>query len=131
VPKYVLKPKANDWGTCLCATCLNPALKYEKLVQEKVIGDFGSLEALVCSDTLYEIEAQLKRTTSESSLRYACRQKVPNPDSKCNGKISRKLMETSPYHVIASKLSKELSEMKSQQIPLTYNTVRSKKNTRK
>ena len=26
-PFYVIKPKANDWGTCLCDICLNPKLK--------------------------------------------------------------------------------------------------------
>ena len=29
VPKNIIKPKPEDWGTCLCATCLNPELKLE------------------------------------------------------------------------------------------------------
>ena len=31
VPANVIKPKATDWGTCLCQTCLNPELKLEAL----------------------------------------------------------------------------------------------------
>ncbi|CAF5060309.1 unnamed protein product, partial [Rotaria sp. Silwood1] len=31
VPDFVIKPNANDWGTCLCVTCLNPQMKFEKL----------------------------------------------------------------------------------------------------
>ncbi|CAL4091766.1 unnamed protein product [Meganyctiphanes norvegica] len=27
VPGYIIKPKPEDWGTCLCKTCLNPELK--------------------------------------------------------------------------------------------------------
>ena len=29
VPNYILKPKPEDWGTCLCMVCLNPELKLE------------------------------------------------------------------------------------------------------
>ncbi len=31
VPSYIHKPNHDSWGTCLCITCLNPQLKYEKL----------------------------------------------------------------------------------------------------
>ena len=31
VPYYIRKPKASDWGTCLCAVSLNPKLKLERL----------------------------------------------------------------------------------------------------
>lgn len=31
VPDFVVKPNVNDWGTCLCVTCLNPQMKFEKL----------------------------------------------------------------------------------------------------
>ena len=30
-PCYVEKPSPNDWGTCLCRTCLNPEIKLEAL----------------------------------------------------------------------------------------------------
>ena len=31
VPEHVIKPKPEDWGTCLCMTCLNPELKLEAI----------------------------------------------------------------------------------------------------
>ena len=31
LPNYIVKPKPQDWGTCLCQTCLNPQLKMEAL----------------------------------------------------------------------------------------------------
>ena len=30
-PFNVVKPNPNDWGTCLCAMCLNPEIKLEAL----------------------------------------------------------------------------------------------------
>lgn len=27
IPNNIIKPKSEDWGTCLCKTCLNPELK--------------------------------------------------------------------------------------------------------
>ncbi|CAF3451066.1 unnamed protein product [Rotaria socialis] len=35
VPSYIQKSNNDSWGTCLCMTCLNPQLKYEKLHQLK------------------------------------------------------------------------------------------------
>ena len=29
VPQNIIKPKPDDWGTCLCRTCLNAELKLE------------------------------------------------------------------------------------------------------
>ena len=37
VPHNVIKPKPEDWGTCLCLTCLNPELKISSL--RKVMPD--------------------------------------------------------------------------------------------
>ena len=33
IPFNVIKPSPNDWGTCLCAKCLNPELKLEALAK--------------------------------------------------------------------------------------------------
>ncbi|CAF3986560.1 unnamed protein product [Rotaria sordida] len=33
IPPYIQKPSHESWGTCLCVTCLNPQMKYEKLKQ--------------------------------------------------------------------------------------------------
>ena len=35
IPSYIKKPDYQNWGTCLCMTCLNPQMKYEKLQQLK------------------------------------------------------------------------------------------------
>ena len=33
IPDNVIKPKPEDWGTCLCKTCLNPELKLDCIKQ--------------------------------------------------------------------------------------------------
>ncbi|CAF3018755.1 unnamed protein product [Rotaria sp. Silwood2] len=35
VPSFIIKPKVDDWGACLCIICLNPQLKFDKLNQLK------------------------------------------------------------------------------------------------
>ncbi|CAF2102076.1 unnamed protein product [Rotaria magnacalcarata] len=35
VPSFIIKPKVDDWGACLCINCLNPQLKFDKLHQLK------------------------------------------------------------------------------------------------
>ena len=34
VPENIVKPKPEDWGTCLCMTCLNPELKLESIKRQ-------------------------------------------------------------------------------------------------
>ena len=31
VPSFIVKPKVDDWGTCLCLICVNPHMKFDKL----------------------------------------------------------------------------------------------------
>ena len=51
LPKNVVKPKPEDWGTSLCEMCLNPELKIEGLRDPEV-----KLETLLSLD-----DAQLKK----------------------------------------------------------------------
>ncbi len=31
IPSFIVKPKVDDWGTCLCIICVNPQMKFDKL----------------------------------------------------------------------------------------------------
>ena len=55
LPKNVVKPKPEDWGTSLCKTCLNSELKIETLRDPEV-----KLETLLFLD-----DAQLKRCSEK------------------------------------------------------------------
>jgi hypothetical protein len=35
VSPFIVKPKVDDWGTCLCIICVNPQIKFDKLNQLK------------------------------------------------------------------------------------------------
>ena len=52
VPYYVKKAGHSDWGTCLCHKCLNPELKVEKLIGEKLIPSIN-LECVIQNDDDY------------------------------------------------------------------------------
>ena len=56
LPKNVVNPKPEDWGTSLCKTCLNPELKIEALRDPEV-----KLETLLSLD-----DAQLKNGVKNS-----------------------------------------------------------------
>ena len=47
IPSNVVKPKPEDWGTCLCMTCLNPEHKLDalkKLMPEVNLSIFNFME---------------------------------------------------------------------------------------
>ena len=46
IPHYVRKPKARDWGTCLCIIFLNPELKIEALQNRKLLEPVDVEEAM-------------------------------------------------------------------------------------
>ena len=53
VPHYVKKPKSDEWGTCLCMTCLNPELKLERLQRINKISPVN-VEEIFSSDEKFE-----------------------------------------------------------------------------
>ena len=53
VPHSIRKPSASDWGTCLCATYLNPELKLESLSNKNMLKKIN-LEEIVNSQTKFD-----------------------------------------------------------------------------
>ena len=43
VPDHIIKPKPEDWGTCLCSSCLNPELKLECIIDKTNTKCFNNL----------------------------------------------------------------------------------------
>ena len=60
VPYYVKKAGPSDWGTCLCRTCLNPELKIEKLIQEKLIPSINLEYVIQNDDDYYDLLENIK-----------------------------------------------------------------------
>ena len=59
VPFNVIKPKANDWGICLCVYCLNPELKVEALSDLKILPPISLAENTTNEEGLQNIISQL------------------------------------------------------------------------
>ena len=55
----VIKPKANDWGICLCVYCLNPELKVEALSDLKILPPISLEENITNEEGLQNIISQL------------------------------------------------------------------------
>ena len=107
-PFYVIKPKANDWGTCLCDICLNPELKLEALA--KTIGD----NDLKWGDNkgYKDIDSLIGKLKCEKSVSYNEWQMVTNEKSKKGSKTSRKVPLVKKFSIIVSIVKKDLLRLK-------------------
>ena len=52
VPKEIIKPKPEDWGTCLCMPCLNPELNLEAI--KRTLGGTHNLTTESLKDKRFE-----------------------------------------------------------------------------
>ena len=102
VPQHVIKPKASDWGTCLCAICLNPELKIEKLTK------LGYLKPVVLDrmdDDGWEL-LFAKLEEHHVNISYVEWRKVTSMTGPTF--FSRKFVSTKPMAMLAGELAEEL-----------------------
>ena len=82
VPTNIVKPRPQDWGTCLCMTCLNPELKLEALKKFDKLNQNLELEALVKSEQ--EVSNVIKRLNEAAketiSFLYWTKEKASSTD---------------------------------------------------
>ncbi|CAL4159016.1 unnamed protein product, partial [Meganyctiphanes norvegica] len=64
VPGYIIKPKPEDWGTCLCKTCLNPELKLAviKKTLPEISIEFQDLKKEECKDAINNMYNVIKES---------------------------------------------------------------------
>ena len=94
VPHYIRKPSASDWGTCLCATCLNPELKLKSLANKNILKKIDLKEIVNSQTEFEEFLASLKQISmkyKEETVIYNAWTKVPNPLSPKGCQISQKM----------------------------------------
>ena len=60
VPDYVKRAGPSDSGTYLCRTCLNPELKIEKLIQEKLIPSITLKYVIQNDDDYHDLLENIK-----------------------------------------------------------------------
>ncbi|CAF4422612.1 unnamed protein product, partial [Didymodactylos carnosus] len=55
-PNNIIKPRVQDWGTCLCVLCINPEMKLQKIIQLKsTIPSFRSLPFDIATIDLHNL----------------------------------------------------------------------------
>lgn len=103
VPDYIQKPTHENWGTCLCVTCLNPQMKFEKLkqlkkkypsIQPTIDGTPLDLSELVKDENkLEEFKRKLIKLNDEIiKITYSEWQKIKKPN--CTAPVSTKVTLT-------------------------------------
>ena len=91
VPKEIIKPKPEDWGTCLCMTCLNPELKFEAI--KRTLGDthnlnFESLKDPRFKDDIRDLCHQIE--SSDTAFEYLEWSKEKGHDVRASSYFSKK-----------------------------------------
>ena len=121
IPENVVKPKAQDWGTCLCVTCLNPELKMEALsrLKDKPAGLPTNLQQILKFDDkeLKEFSQNVKQI--KGLIKYLVwTKKKPDgkefTDAKSYTYHSRKEIRFTSASKFATTLLQEIKELKEQ-----------------
>ena len=117
VPDNIQKPNHDNWGTCLCVTCLNPQMKFEKLQHLKsklplvktVLDSYSCdlSEAVKDDDQTEELKIELMKLNNEKfNVTYSEWQKKKLPN--CTAPVSTKVTLT---HTIQEFLKKFIPEI--------------------
>ena len=114
VPFYIKKPKPDDWGSCLCAMCLNPELKVEALAKHLNESSYKYRNKIEATE-INLLVLKIKEIISKEVIKYTEWQKVPNYNvsAKKGAKVSRKvecLLNMQNFLKILTKESKCLKD---------------------
>ena len=116
IPSGIVKPKPEDWGTCLCKICINPELKLAALAKF----DAGSKRTIdQFSDDHQEVKTFIKDTTQrlngmlEKPIEFVEwkqeKERTVNPDETVkNSYFSRKSVEKVKLKDFLELLEKDL-----------------------
>ena len=114
IPTNVVKPKAEDWGTCMCMPCMNPEHKLERL--KKVMADIQLTISNFMSKTkedLKEVFAKIKKSEEEFQyLEWIKAKDIGTNITKSAAYHSKKIACVSKPKEFATKLCNELSFLK-------------------
>ncbi|CAF1441672.1 unnamed protein product [Adineta steineri] len=120
VPSFIIKPKVDDWGTCLCINCLNPQLKFDKLNQLKsskpiIKKLFQSMsvdlnEVLNHQESTKQLKDALDQLKHEKfTLTYTEWKKVKTPESAST--ISKKVTSVATMEDFTKQFLKEIEDL--------------------
>ena len=124
VPYFVKRPSSpSEWGTCMCESCLNPELKYERLVQMKILSS-DDFEILTSEERIGSFIEDVKKLKENKQylkdkikhVNFTEWRKVDNPYISKSGKklnkITRNVADTLPLMSFLDVFIKELTMLK-------------------
>ena len=106
-PYYAEKPSPNDWGTCLCRTCLNPEINLEALA--KILNDtsFKWNDTNNCN-AIKDFIKRIDQVKCDKLITFSEWQKVLNKNKKGGKKLSNKVLAKLNFNKFKKSLVKEL-----------------------
>ncbi|CAF4677834.1 unnamed protein product, partial [Rotaria sp. Silwood2] len=125
VPVYVKKPNLSDWGTCLCAFCLNPQIKLEKLIRAGKLLDIDADLCYIINDItkINNLTTQLNKLKSQSeNITYIEWQKERLPNHKAP--LSKKNYCSSTLKDFVSKFLTEIDVQHVQRIKSQFSAFK-------
>ena len=112
VPDNIIKPKPQDWGTCLCMVCLNPQLKMEALRQFELSLFVETEELITYSDKeLKEFVDKIKIFTGPIRYLYWSKDKKDSEKSVATTYMSSKKVKISSCENFATALYNDIKEL--------------------
>ena len=97
----------------MCATCLNPELKVEKLYHLKFIKKANLEEVMKTDDDFSKFVKEIKLlSANDKDITFSFWTKIPIPKSKKGLKVSRKVVRTLKMKALIKELIVELEVMK-------------------
>ena len=116
IPYHVKKAGPSDWSTCLCHMCLNPELKIEKLIREKLIPSINVEYVIQNNDDYHDLLENIKLFKQKPSNLKINRVKWNLVSHKGKSgketKISRKEISSCSLCDFAKELAIELDVLK-------------------
>ena len=112
VPENIIKPKPQDWGTCLCMVCLNPQLKMEALRHFESSLFVETEELITYSDkTLKEFMEKIKQFSGPIRYLYWAKDKKDSEKSVATTYMSSKKVKISSCENFATALYDDIKEL--------------------
>ena len=102
IPYYIKNPSASDWGTGLCATCLNPQLKIERLVAKKELKNPWCIEDLAGDEGYFNnlitaLTSVSEKSNTQSGPKFQIHfRRKERRYQYANGKIHHKINKGAP-----------------------------------
>ena len=135
IPFYVVRPKPNDWGMCLCMHCINPEIKREALANLTKDTSFHWEDGKSYKDMDGLVE-RTKATNTDKTIMYnewqSVEQERTSSTKTCSRqtKVNKKVTVHKKVSTLKKKFIEELLVLKDHFVMFILNTMLLRRLTR-